>query len=145
MTICALRKVLLERFLERQILHLEKKIKDFAPFRQFLHDKKNNSTCTNTDGWGNKLVTIFARHIDSFIVTIKLSILYQTRDFGSGQILPLDNFLVRRDGKNCAIPSSPPGQLCGPADAGYRDAGRMASSGNVYYHNRRAVMFKPEP
>jgi hypothetical protein len=64
-----------------------------------------NSTFANTDGWGNKLVTIFARHLDSFIVTIMFSILYQTRDFGSGQIQPLDNFLVRRDGKNCAIPS----------------------------------------
>ena len=58
---------------------------------------KNESTCTNTDGWGNKLVTIFARYLDSFIVTIKFSILYQTRDFGSGQIQPMDNFLVRRD------------------------------------------------
>ena len=54
---------------------------------------KNESTCTNTDGWGNKLVTIFARYLDSFIVTIKFSILYQTRDFGSGQIQPLDNFI----------------------------------------------------
>ena len=38
-------------------------------------------------------------------MTIKFSIIYQIRDFGSGQILPLENFLVRRDGKNCAIPS----------------------------------------
>ncbi len=58
---------------------------------------KKLRTCTNTDGWGNKLVTIFARHLDSFIVTIKFSILYQTRDFGSGQIQSMDNFLVRRD------------------------------------------------
>ena len=36
---------------------------------------------TNTDGWGNKLVTIFARYLDSFIVTINFSNLYKTRDF----------------------------------------------------------------
>jgi hypothetical protein len=42
----------------------------------------------NTDGWGNKLVTIFARHLVNFIVTIKFSIINQTRDFGSRQILP---------------------------------------------------------
>jgi len=45
------------------------------------------STFYNTDGWGNKLVTIFARHLDSFIVTLNLSLNYQIRDFGSGQIL----------------------------------------------------------
>ena len=41
----------------------------------------------NTDGWGNKLVTIFARHLDSYILTQNLSLIYQIRDFGSGQIL----------------------------------------------------------
>jgi len=47
----------------------------------------------NTDGWGNKLpplagqvVTIFARNLDSFIVTQNLSFIFQFRDFGSGQI-----------------------------------------------------------
>jgi hypothetical protein len=44
-------------------------------------DLKHNHTATNTDGWGNKLVTIFASYLDSFIVTIKFSIIYQTRDF----------------------------------------------------------------
>jgi hypothetical protein len=39
------------------------------------------------DGWGNKLVTIFARHLDSFIMTHNLSLICQIRDFGSGQIL----------------------------------------------------------
>jgi hypothetical protein len=41
----------------------------------------------NTDGWGNKLVTIFARHLDSFIMTLNLSLIFQIRAFGSGQIL----------------------------------------------------------
>jgi hypothetical protein len=45
------------------------------------------TTNYNTDGWGNKLVTIFARHLDSFIMTLYFSLIYQIRDFGSGQIL----------------------------------------------------------
>ena len=63
------------------------------------HDRSRplNLTNNNTDGWGNKLVTIFARYPDSFIVTIKFSIIYRNRDFGSKQILHLDSFPVRRD------------------------------------------------
>jgi len=41
----------------------------------------------NTDGWGNKLVTIFARHRDCFILTNSFSLICQIRDSGSGQIL----------------------------------------------------------
>ena len=33
-----------------------------------------------------KFVTIFAAHLDSFIVTHNLSLIYQLRDSGSGQI-----------------------------------------------------------
>jgi hypothetical protein len=40
----------------------------------------------NTDGWGNKLVTIFVRHLDYFIVIPNLSLIFLIRDFGSGQI-----------------------------------------------------------
>ena len=48
----------------------------------------------NTDGWGNKLVTIFARHLDNFIVTQNLSLICQFCDFGSGQILqPRQHYL----------------------------------------------------
>jgi hypothetical protein len=47
-----------------------------------------NATCANTDGWGNKLVTVFARHLDNFILTINFSLTWQIHDFGSGQILP---------------------------------------------------------
>jgi hypothetical protein len=68
-----------------------------VPLGHFQHDKKNNCTCTNTDGWGNKLVTIFARHLDSFILTNNFAIIFKIRDFGSGQILPLENFIFRRD------------------------------------------------
>jgi len=48
----------------------------------------------NTDGWGNKLVTIFARHLDNFILTNNLSLIYQIRDFGSGQILQPRQFYL---------------------------------------------------
>jgi hypothetical protein len=48
----------------------------------------------NTDGWGNKLVTIFARHLDCFIMTLNLSLIGQIRDFGSGQILKPRQFYL---------------------------------------------------
>ena len=96
-----------------------------------------NATCTNTDGWGNKLVTIFARHLDNFILTIKFSLICQIRDFGSGQILPPGQFflspgfakiapwrLARRDNFVAKVP----GHVTGRADAA-----------NVYSLNRRAV------
>ena len=35
----------------------------------------------------NKLVTIFALHLDSYILTQNLSSVYQFRNFGSGQFL----------------------------------------------------------
>ncbi len=95
----------------------------------------------NTDGWGNKLVTIFARHFDNFILTDKLSNTQFTLLAAGGQDSDKAGLItctwIR---KNCAIPSSPPGQITGPAGAGYRDTARMASSGNVYSLNRRAVI-----
>jgi hypothetical protein len=45
------------------------------------------ATCAKNAGIVNKLVTIFARHLDSFILTKNFSLIYQIRDFGSGQIL----------------------------------------------------------
>jgi hypothetical protein len=44
------------------------------------------STNANNTGIGNKLVTIFAPHLDSFIVKQNLSSVYQIRYSGSGQI-----------------------------------------------------------
>jgi hypothetical protein len=38
----------------------------------------------NTDGWGNKHITVFACYLDSFIVTQNFSLICQIRDFGSG-------------------------------------------------------------
>ncbi len=94
------------------------------------------SPAANTDGWGNKLVTIFARHLDNFIVTIKLFLIYQIRDFGSGQILlPRQLFLspgfakiapwwlARRDSFSAKVP-------------GFVSADCAT---NVYSLNRRAV------
>jgi hypothetical protein len=48
----------------------------------------------NTDGWGNKLVTIFARHLDNFILTNNFSLIYQIREFGSGQFLQPRQFYL---------------------------------------------------
>jgi hypothetical protein len=45
------------------------------------------NTYANNAGIGNKLVTIFASHHDSFIVTQNLSAVYQVRKTGSGQFL----------------------------------------------------------
>jgi hypothetical protein len=90
----------------------------------------------NTDGWGNKLVTIFARHLDNSFMTQNLSLIYLIRDFGSGQILQPRQFyltpgfakiapwwLVRRDYFLAKVP-------------------RLVSADgatNVYSLNRRAV------
>jgi hypothetical protein len=53
-----------------------------------LHrDSFKISTNANNAGIGNKLVTIFASNLDSFIVTQHLSSVYQFRKTGSGQIL----------------------------------------------------------
>ena len=66
----------------------------------------SKQTCANTDGWGNKLVTIFARYLDSFIVTIKFSIIYQTRDFRLWTNPAIwTTFWFAGTCKNCAIPS----------------------------------------
>ena len=93
----------------------------------------------NTDGWGNKLVTIFARHLDNFILTQNLSLIYQIRDFGSRQILQPRQlylspgfakiapwWLVRRDNFQAKVPGLV------TADC----------ATNVYSLNRRAVMCK---
>ena len=101
--------------------------------------QNSNSTCTNTDGWGNKLVTIFARHLDSLILTNNFSIIYQTRDFGSGQIQPLDNFLVRRDLQKLRHTLLAPWQLSGPPAGGYRGRDRMLRRVTFTPLNRRAV------
>ena len=54
----------------------------------------------------------FARHLDCFIMTLNLSHIFQIRDFGSGQIRFTETILsFAVTGKNCAIPSSPPGQI----------------------------------
>jgi len=52
----------------------------------FSSDSFKITTNYNNAGIGNKLVTIFARHLDSFIVTFNLSLICQIFS-GSGQIL----------------------------------------------------------
>ena len=112
-------------------LLLQRTFKLLVPCKNSGH-----TTCANTDGWGNKLVTIFARHLDSFIVTHNFSLIYQIRDFGSGQILQPRQFylspglakiapwwLARRDYFLAKVP--------GLVSAG--------GATNVYSLNRRAV------
>ena len=91
----------------------------------------------NTDGWGNKLVTIFARHLDNFILTINFSLICQIRDFGSRQILqPRQLYL------------SPGFAKIAPCWLARRDSfsakvrGLVSADGatNVYSLNRRAVI-----
>jgi hypothetical protein len=61
-----------------------------------------------------KLVTIFALHLDSFIVTQNLSSVYQFRKTGSGQFLqPRQLTLSPGLAKNCAMVACPPGQFSG--------------------------------
>jgi hypothetical protein len=95
----------------------------------------------NTDGWGNKLVTIFARHLDCFIMTLNFSLIYQFYS-GSGQILQPRQlylspgfakiapwWLARRDNFSAKVP--------GPVSA--------AGATNVYSLNRRAVIVHSRP
>ena len=72
-------------------------------------------------------------------MTIKYSILYQTHDFGSGQIQPLDNFLVRRDLQKLRHGGLPAGTP--PAGGSAKVPGLVSAVGatNVYSLNRRAV------
>jgi hypothetical protein len=80
---------------------------------------KNTSTrpalTANTVNIVNKLVTIFAGHLDSCIVTnnqpegLKTTVIS-----GSGQInVQMTLIQFAGTGKNCAIPSSLPGQFPG--------------------------------
>jgi hypothetical protein len=69
----------------------------------------NSARNANTDGWGNKLVTIFARLLDNFIMTIDFSLICQIRDFGSGQILqPRQLYLSPGFAKIAPFPYYPP-------------------------------------
>jgi len=44
-------------------------------------DRFNSTPALYTDGWGNKLVTIFAQYCDHFIITQNLSLNFQISDF----------------------------------------------------------------
>ena len=91
----------------------------------------------NTDGWGNKLVTIFAHHLDCYILKPYSPLIYLLRDFGSGQIRATETILSFAGVcKNCAMAACPPGQI--PAKAPGHVTGR-ADAANVYSLNRRAV------
>jgi hypothetical protein len=107
-----------------------------------------NATCTNTDGWGNKLVTIFARHLDNFILTINLSLVCQIRDFGSGHPDSYRDLQPRQLYRSPGLAKIAPWWL---ARRDYFSAkepvpiaiGIVSADGatNVYSLNRRAVSF----
>jgi len=60
----------------------------------------------NTDNKVNKLVTIFARYLDSFLMTPNSSIFFQILDAGSGQITNTGtNFLSPGMAKIAPYPS----------------------------------------
>jgi hypothetical protein len=85
---------------------------------------------------GNKLVTIFARHLDSFIMTINFSFICQIRDFR----LWTNPFTVTTlsfagIGKNCAMVACPPG-LFRPKVPGLVSADGAT---NAYYLHQPAV------
>ena len=91
----------------------------------------------NTDGWGNKLVTIFAPHRDNFIVTPSFSIICQIRVFRLWTNPPTETTLsFAGTGKKCAMVACPPG-LIRPKVPGHVTADGAT---NVYYRNRRAVI-----
>jgi hypothetical protein len=94
------------------------------------------TTAHNPDGWGNKLVTFFARHRDNFIVTLNLSLICQIRVFR----LWTNPFTVTTisfagTGKKCAMVACPPGLIL-PKVPGHVTADGAT---NVYYRNHRAV------
>jgi hypothetical protein len=123
-------------------VHHDKSVPFTGTFKMLLYrdnfcnlDSFKMSPAANTDGWGNKLVTIFARHHDSFIVTLNFSLICQIYS-GSGQILQPRQlylspgfakiapwWLVRRDNFSAKVP------------------GLVSADGatNLYSLNRRAV------
>jgi hypothetical protein len=100
-----------------------------------------NATCTNTDGWGNKLVTIFARHLDNFILTNNFSLICQIRDFGSGQILQPGQFYLSPVPIAIGIAKIAPWWLARRDYFSAKEPGLVSADGatNVYSLNHRAV------
>jgi hypothetical protein len=95
----------------------------------------------NTDDWGNKLVTIFAHHRGSFILTINSSLNYQIRDLGSGQVVQPGQ-LYHSSGFAKIAPWWLPRR-----DYFQTKEPRLVSADgatNVYSLNRRAVSDKPK-
>ncbi len=92
----------------------------------------------NTDGWGNKLVTIFACHLDNFILTINFSLIYQIRDSGSRQIRK-----PRQPYRSPGLAKIAPCWLARRDTFSAKVPGLVSADGatNVYSLNRRAVSF----
>lgn len=97
------------------------------------------SPAANPDGWGNKLVTFFARHRDNLILTQNLSLICQIRFFRLWtNPFTVTTFSIAGTGKKCAMVACPPGQFL-PKVPGLVTADGAT---NVYYRNHRAVSCK---
>jgi len=99
-------------------------------------DSFNSTPAPNPDGWGNKLVTFFARHRDNFIMTQNLSLICQIRLFRlwtNPATVTTSSFAGT--GKKCAMVACPPGLIRSKVP------GHVTADGatNVYYRNHRAV------
>jgi hypothetical protein len=66
-----------------------------------------------TAGISKKLITIFVSHLDSFIMKTNLSAFTRFVKPALDSFFCRDSFIVRWDGKNCAIVSCQPGQFTG--------------------------------
>jgi len=100
-------------------------------------DSFNSTPAPNPDGWGNKLVTFFARHLDNFIMTQNLLLIFPIRIFRLWtNPFTLTTLSFAGTGKKCAMVACPPG-LIRPKVPGHVTADGAT---NVYYRNHRAVM-----
>jgi len=71
-------------------------------------------TFANTDGWGNKLVTIFALYTRTVYMTNKLSNIHQDLLVACGLDSEKSGLITYTwICKNCAMVACPPGQLSG--------------------------------
>jgi hypothetical protein len=97
----------------------------------------------NKAGKGNKLVTIFARHLDSFIMTPNLSLICQIRDFRLWtNPFNRDNLILRRDLQKLRHTRLATGTIFWLK---YQYRSRMAAPGNAYSLYQPAVMLNKWP
>jgi len=126
------------------------------------------NTCANNAGIGNKLVTIFARHRDNFIMTVNFSLICQFFS-GSGQILHPGQlyrspglakiapcWLARRDKFLAKVPGLVNGVAAPPTLTAHTSGPLAHIFGNVrltpravfikfYHDNRNSALYRDLP